>query len=58
MTRIQSGRSAQANLRPCDSCGGVTTLVRVTAITNADHDSRVYACTRCNALWTALVELT
>jgi hypothetical protein len=33
------------------------TLVRVTPIANADHDSRVYACTQCGAMRGILVEL-
>jgi hypothetical protein len=46
----------EASSRMC-LCGGARTLVRVTAIPNADHDSRVYACGTCGALHTALVEL-
>ena len=51
-----SGPAIETSLRTC-RCGGARTLVRVTSILHADHDSRVYACRTCGALHSALVEL-
>jgi hypothetical protein len=57
MTMSHSKRPAEPAGPLCATCGGATRLVRVTPVANADHDSRVYACTQCGALRVILVEL-